>query len=148
MDEIRRIVRLMKDNDLSLFQFEREGVLIKLRRGSEPVVTTLPGVPLAAAPVPQAPPPPAAAPVVEEEPVLEGEEVPSPMVGTFYSAPAPDAPPFVEVGATVTVGQTLCIIEAMKVMNEIKAEIGGVVLAVLPEDGTPVQFGEPLFRIK
>jgi acetyl-CoA carboxylase biotin carboxyl carrier protein len=70
------------------------------------------------------------------------------MVGTFYRKPAPDAPEFVEVGSTVSVGQTLCIIEAMKVMNEIKAESSGTICAVLVEDGKPVQYGDVLFRIK
>ena len=70
------------------------------------------------------------------------------MVGTFYRKPAPDAPNFVEVGSTVSVGQTLCIIEAMKVMNEIKAEKSGTICAIVAEDGTPVQYGDVLFRIK
>ena len=70
------------------------------------------------------------------------------MVGTFYRKPAPDAPSFVEVGTTVSVGQTICIIEAMKVMNEIKAEKAGTICAVVAEDGSPVQFGDVLFRIK
>lgn len=136
-DELRRVVRLMKENDLSFFQFEREGFRLKLRRGPEPgavaaPATATPGV---------APPVPAAQP-------SEGEDVPSPMVGTFYRAAAPNDPPFVNPGDTVTLGQTLCIIEAMKVMNEIKAERGGLVTAVLAEDGAAVQFGQVLMRIK
>ncbi|MBC8125976.1 MAG: biotin carboxyl carrier domain-containing protein, partial [Gloeobacteraceae cyanobacterium ES-bin-144] len=81
-------------------------------------------------------------------PVSDGVEITSPMVGTFYTKPAPDAPSFVEVGSTVSVGQTLCIIEAMKVMNEIKAERAGTICATVAEDGTPVQYGDVLFRIK
>jgi acetyl-CoA carboxylase biotin carboxyl carrier protein len=95
------------------------------------------------------PPAPAAAPVpAPAAPVAEGTDITSPMVGTFYTKPAPDAPAFVEVGSTVSVGQTLCIIEAMKVMNEIKAEKSGTICAVVAEDCTPVQYGDVLFRIK
>lgn len=92
-----------------------------------------------------APAPAAATPAA---PVAEGVEITSPMVGTFYVKPAPDAPNFVDVGSTVSVGQTLCIIEAMKVMNEIKAERSGTIIACVAEDGRPVQYGDVLFRIK
>ena len=78
----------------------------------------------------------------------EGTEITSPMVGTYYQKPAPDAPNFVEVGTPVSIGQTLCIIEAMKVMNEIKAEKSGTICAMVAEDCTPVQYGDVLFRIK
>ena len=90
----------------------------------------------------------AAGPAAVAAPAAEGAEITSPMVGTFYRKPAPDAPDFVEVGSTVSIGQTICIIEAMKVMNEIKAEKAGTICAVVAEDGTPVQFGDVLFRIK
>lgn len=103
--------------------------------------------PAAAAPAPAAPA--AAAPAAESAaPVQEGEAVTSPMVGTFYSKPSPDAEPFVAVGSKVSAGQTLCIIEAMKVMNEIKAEKGGTISEVCVEEGTPVQYGDDLFRVK
>ncbi len=141
-DELRRVVRLMKENDLSFFQFEREGFRLKLRRGAEPGAVAAPGTAAPAAATPGvAPPVPVAQPA-------EGEDVPSPMVGTFYRTASPNDPPFVNPGDTVTLGQTLCIIEAMKVMNEIKAERGGLVTAVLAEDGAPVQFGQVLMRIK
>ena len=78
----------------------------------------------------------------------DGAEITSPMVGTFYLKPAPDAPNFVDVGSVVSIGQTLCIIEAMKVMNEIKAERAGTICAFVAEDSTPVQYGDVLFRIK
>jgi acetyl-CoA carboxylase biotin carboxyl carrier protein len=80
--------------------------------------------------------------------VAEGAEITSPMVGTFYLKPAPDAPNFVDVGSVVSIGQTLCIIEAMKVMNEIKAERAGTICACVAEDANPVQYGDVLFRIK
>ena len=146
MEELRRIVKLMKDNDLSYFQFEKDGFKVKLRRGAEQIFAT----PAAFAPAPVAAPAPAAnaAPVVAAPAKPEGTEITSPMVGTFYASPSPGAEPFVKVGDAVAVGQTICIIEAMKVMNEIKAEKSGVVSAVVAEDGNPVQFGAPLFLLK
>jgi acetyl-CoA carboxylase biotin carboxyl carrier protein len=143
LEELRRIVKLMKDNDLSYFQFEKDGFKVKLRRGAEQIF---------AAPAAFAPPPAAAAaapaPVAAAPAKPEGTEITSPMVGTFYSASSPGAAPFVSVGDTISVGQTICIIEAMKVMNEIKAEKSGVVTAIVAEDGTPVQFGATLFLLK
>ena len=95
-------------------------------------------------------PPPAAAPVTEidSEPEPEGYILTSPMVGTFYLAPSPDADPYVEVGDRVERGQVLCIVEAMKLMNEIESDVAGVVLEVVPQNAEPVEFGEPLFSIK
>lgn len=142
MEELRRIVKLMKDNDLSYFQFEKDGFKVKLRRGAEQVFAA----PAAYAPAPVAAPSAPAAPVAVAKP--EGTEITSPMVGTFYASPSPGAEAFVKVGDTVSVGQTICIIEAMKVMNEIKAEKSGVVSAVVAEDGMPVQFGATLFLLK
>ncbi|MBN2798091.1 MAG: acetyl-CoA carboxylase biotin carboxyl carrier protein [Deltaproteobacteria bacterium] len=85
--------------------------------------------------------------LVQDPPRVEGVEIHSPMVGTFYKAPSPGAPPFVKVGDRVRLGQTLCIVEAMKLLNEIEAEVAGVVVEVLADDGAPVQFGQPLMRI-
>lgn len=90
---------------------------------------------------------PAAAPAAAAEPVIEGHVVKSPMVGTFYRASSPEAKSFVDVGSTVNVGDTLCIIEAMKLLNEIEADHAGVIKAVLVENGQPVEYGEPLFII-
>lgn len=146
LDEIRRVVKIMKDNDLSAFVFENDGFRIKIERGGAapaPATTTLAPAPAAVPSTPVAAPEPVATP-----PQAEGEEITSPMVGTFYRASSPGAAPFVNEGDTVKEGQTLCIIEAMKVMNEIKAEKGGTITAVLAEDATPVQFGQGLFRIK
>ncbi|MFM7181106.1 MAG: acetyl-CoA carboxylase biotin carboxyl carrier protein [Verrucomicrobiales bacterium] len=147
LEELRRIVRLMKDNDLSYFQFEKDGFKVKLRRGAEQVFAApaayAPQPVAAAAAAPAASTAPAAAPAKPE-----GTEITSPMVGTFYSAPSPGADSFVKVGDTISVGQTICIIEAMKVMNEIKAEKSGILTAIVAEDGTPVQFGATLFLLK
>jgi acetyl-CoA carboxylase biotin carboxyl carrier protein len=101
----------------------------------------------AAAPAPAAAPVAAAAPAAAEPAVPEGHELKSPMVGTFYRASAPGAKPLVEVGQTVAVGDVLCIIEAMKLMNEIEADAAGTVKAILVANGEPVEFGEPLFII-
>ncbi|QQL44960.1 acetyl-CoA carboxylase biotin carboxyl carrier protein [Sulfuriroseicoccus oceanibius] len=155
--DIRKIVEMMKENDLSLFHLEKDEFKIKLKRGSElddikSVLSALPAPAAApaaaAAPAPVAAAAPAAADAAPAADGAAGEEITSPMVGTFYRKPSPDAANFVEVGTAIAEGQTLCIIEAMKVMNEIKAEKSGTITAVLVEDGTPVQFGEALFKIQ
>jgi acetyl-CoA carboxylase biotin carboxyl carrier protein len=142
LKDIRALIDLMKKNDLSVFKMENEGFKITLKKGGDyqPVVSV--SAPVAApVSVPTAP-----APVVESKPV--GKEIVSPMVGTFYRSPAPDAPAFVEVGDEVTEDTVVCIIEAMKVMNEIKAECRGKVLEIAAVGGKPVQFGQALFRIQ
>ena len=156
--DIRKIVEMMKENDLSLFSFEKDEFKIKLKRGNElddfkamlsamPAMSAPAPAPMAAAPAPA--PAAGSAPAVDGvAPKAEGKEITSPMVGTFYRKPSPEADLFVNVGDTISEGQTLCIIEAMKVMNEIKSEVSGTITEILIEDGTPVQFGEPLFRAK
>jgi len=154
--EIRKIVEMMKENDLSLFSFEKDEFKIKLKRGNElddfkAMLSAMPamGAPASYAAAPAAPAATAPAPAAGDgAPVAEGKEITSPMVGTFYRKPSPEADLFVNVGDTIAEGQTLCIIEAMKVMNEIKSEVSGTVTEILIEDGTPVQFGEALFRVK
>jgi acetyl-CoA carboxylase biotin carboxyl carrier protein len=146
LKEIKTIIDLMKKNDLAVFEIEREGFRLKLQKG--PAAET--SAPPAAT---HAPPKPAAAPhempaapkPIESAPL---KEIVSPMVGTFYRSGAPDALPFVDVGSEVTEDTVVCIIEAMKVMNEIKAEAGGVIAEVVAENGKPVQFGEVLFRVR
>ena len=150
LKDIKILIELMKKNDLSVFQMEQNGFKILLKKGQPPAVyapaaaaapapATLPA-PLAAAPVAAA-----TSAAADEAP---GEEIASPMVGTFYQAMSPEAPPYVKVGDAVKPDTVVCIIEAMKVMNEIKAEIAGVVAEILVENGKPVQFGQPLFRLK
>jgi len=151
LQEIRRIVELMNEHDLTLFDLSKKDFHLKLKKGPDMedlrgVLASLPAAAPAAAPVAAAPAP--AIPGAAAAPAVEGTEITSPMVGTFYRKPAPDAPSFVDVGTTVSEGQTLCIIEAMKVMNEIKAEKSGTICALVAEDGNPVQFGDVLFRIK
>jgi oxaloacetate decarboxylase alpha subunit/acetyl-CoA carboxylase biotin carboxyl carrier protein len=151
LKQIRQIVALMNEHGLTYFHLEKKDYNIKLKKGVDPealgeLLRVLPGpVPPAAAPAA----PPAAGEADPTELATEnGEAITSPMVGTFYRKPSPDADDFVSVGATVSEGQTICIIEAMKVMNEIKAERGGTITEILIEDSTPVQYGDILFRIK
>ena len=146
--EIKTIIDLMKKNDLSVFEIEKEGFRLKLQRGST-------GQAAAAAPLPAVVPPKAATTVPETSSVapktIESvplREIVSPMVGTFYRSASPDASPFVEVGKTVTEETVVCIIEAMKVMNEIKAETSGVIAEIVAENGKPVQFGQVLFKVR
>jgi acetyl-CoA carboxylase biotin carboxyl carrier protein len=150
LQEIRRIVELMNEHGLTHFDLTKKDFHLKLKKGADmddlrSLLASLPTAP-AAAPVAAAPAP--AGPATIAAPTVEGVEITSPMVGTFYRKPAPDAPDFVEVGSAVSVGQTVCIIEAMKVMNEIKAERAGTICALVAEDGSPVQYGDVLYRIK
>jgi len=144
--EIKTIIDLMKKNDLSVFEIEKEGFRLKLQRGPSgqaAAVAPLLVPPKAAATGPQ--PAPASPKAIES---IQLKEIVSPMVGTFYRAGSPDASPFVDVGKTVTEETVVCIIEAMKVMNEIKAETSGVIAEVVAENGKPVQFGQVLFKVR
>ncbi|MBV8351148.1 MAG: acetyl-CoA carboxylase biotin carboxyl carrier protein [Verrucomicrobia bacterium] len=151
LKDIKAIIDLMKKNDLAVFKLEKEGFKIELEahRSPAPLITALPG-PQVVAVAPtrgsstHAPSTvPAAAP--EQKPTFK--EIVSPMVGTFYRAPSPDSAPYVQEGQDIAEETVVCIIEAMKVMNEIKAEVKGVITEVLVENGTAVQFGQPLFRV-
>lgn len=150
LKEIKEIVKLMNDNELSEVLIEREGSILKLKRGAD--VVSAPIVQAAstqaAAPVSM----PVAAPAAPASGVaassLSGIEINSPMVGTFYRAPSPEAPSFVEVGQMVDVGQVVCIVEAMKLMNEIKSEVKGKVIEILANNAEPVEFGQPLFLVE
>ncbi|MBN1917099.1 MAG: acetyl-CoA carboxylase biotin carboxyl carrier protein [Verrucomicrobia bacterium] len=140
LDEIRQILQLMEENGLAEFELERDGLRIALRKAvaGVPVITAVPQA-VAAAPAQSA------AEVKDEG---KFAYVTSPMVGTFYVAPSPDSPPFVNIGDAVTKDTVVCILEAMKVMNEIKAEIEGTIVEVLVENAEPVEYGEPLFRVE
>ena len=155
-DEINRILDIVRQHDLSEFELEREGFKIRIKKGSlvHAMVPPAPQAlvatahdghgPAAGATVPEAVPGPAAASSDEADFAI----VKSPIVGTFFRASEPNAPPFVEVGATVKRGEVLCIIEAMKLMNEIDSEYDGEVVKIYVENGQPVQYGERLFAIK
>lgn len=142
----------MNEHGLTLFDLTKKDFHLKLKKGAD--LDDLRGL-LASLPTPAAAPSPAAiapvaAPAVAPSApaVAQGTEITSPMVGTFYTKTSPDTAPLVNVGDAIAVGQTLCIIEAMKVMNEIKAECSGTLIAVVAEDGAPVQYGDVLFRVK
>jgi acetyl-CoA carboxylase biotin carboxyl carrier protein len=157
---IQRLIKLMKDGEVFELELEDDqaGTRLRLKRGrpeapaaaSPGVVHVMHGAPLAAqAAAPASAPADAPAPAAAATPPAQkGVTIHSPMVGTFYRSPSPEADPFVRVGSRVELNRTLCIIEAMKVMNEIKAEISGEVLEILVESGEPVEFGQPLFLVK
>ncbi len=155
LKEIRLIVELMNEHGLTHFDLSKKDFHLKLKKGPDMeelsgLLASLPSAPAAAnfsAPAAGGAPAQAAA-AAPAPAAAEGAEIASPMVGTFYRKPAPDAPNFVEVGTAVSEGQTLCIIEAMKVMNEIKAERSGTICELVAEDGNPVQYGDVLFCIK
>jgi acetyl-CoA carboxylase biotin carboxyl carrier protein len=156
LKDIKELIALMRKNDLSVFKMERDGFKITLKRGNDfqPIITAstpvaLPAGVSAVAPVATLPEAAPAAAAAGAEPKNSNlKEITSPMVGTFYSAPSPEAPAYVSAGAIISEGSVVCIIEAMKVMNEIKAEISGTVVEVVAENGKPVQFGQVLFRVR
>ena len=147
--EIKVIIDLMKKHDLSVFEIEKEGFRLKLQRGASPSQAMV-TAPVAAAASPKAGTATPESAIAAPKPIesVSLKEIVSPMVGTFYRAASPDGPPFVEVGKAVTEDTVVCIIEAMKVMNEIKAETSGVIAEVLAENSKPVQFGQALFRVR
>jgi acetyl-CoA carboxylase biotin carboxyl carrier protein len=157
-DEINRILDIVREHELSEFELEREGFKIRIKKGS-PAPATGAYAPPIVQHVVAAPPPAAASPApppleaVPSSPPPASDEVDfaivkSPIVGTFFRSSEPNAPPFVDVGNIVKKGQVLCIIEAMKLMNEIESEYDGEIAKVYVENGQPVQYGERLFAIK
>jgi acetyl-CoA carboxylase biotin carboxyl carrier protein len=149
LKDIKAIIDLMRKNDLSVFEMEKDGFRLKLQKGiSEHAISTAPAQ---TAPVVQNGPANAAAAPAAVQPPPETShlrDIVSPMVGTFYRAVSPEASPFVEIGKEVTEETVVCIIEAMKVMNEIKAETHGVIAEIVAENGKPVQFGQVLYRVR
>ena len=143
MDEVRELVDLMAANDITEVHLENGATKIILRRGGagEPEI----GIPALAAPVGEAPVPSAGQADAEKSNLIN---ITSPMVGTFYSSPSPDTGPYITVGADITDDTVVCIIEAMKVMNEIKAECSGTIAEVCVKDTRPVEFGQVLFRVR
>ncbi len=152
LDEVKALVEVLEGTDVTSITWDRSGHKLRIRRGATvaPVAQVVhhapaPVVPLAAPAL--APAPSAAAPAAKaaDKP---GHVVTAPLVGTFYRSPSPDSPAFVDVGTVVKKGQVLCIVEAMKLMNEIEAEVGGRIAEILVQNATPVEFGQPLFRIE
>jgi acetyl-CoA carboxylase biotin carboxyl carrier protein len=154
LDFIERLIRVFDDSGVDSLEIERGGTRVKLSKtppAAAPVALSPEAVaPRAAAPpaaVPTSEAPPRAADRAPQSPARELLEITSPMVGTFYRAPAPDAPAYVETGRRVSPGDTLCIIEAMKLMNELVCEVSGTITEVLVENAQPVEFGQILFRV-
>jgi acetyl-CoA carboxylase biotin carboxyl carrier protein len=148
LKDIKAVIDLMRKNDLSVFEMEKDGFRLKLQKGSgEQPVFSQPAPAPAAAPAP-ASAPAGTAPSSPPEKSAALKDIVSPMVGTFYRANSPDSPAFVDIGKEVSEESVVCIIEAMKVMNEIKAETKGVIAEIVAENGKPVQFGQVLFRVK
>jgi acetyl-CoA carboxylase biotin carboxyl carrier protein len=148
LDEIKRILQLMEENKLVEFEYEDDGRRVKLRRAEDRAPAPMPiAMPAMTAAAPAAP---AAAPAAEAAQARPANwvEFKSPLVGTFYRSPKPDADVFCNVNDEVGPEKVLCIIEAMKVMNEIKAEMSGVIKEILVKNGQAVEFGEPLFLIE
>ena len=161
LKDIQELIDLLVGREITEFEMEQRGVRIRIKRGNtnagnpgptESYFSPSPGLtpvasplPLNAAPMPSAIPSPAEPPVESTEGLYIQK---SPIVGTFYAAPAPNAPPFVKLGDVVQLGQVLCIIEAMKLMNELEAEVAGEIVRVYVESGQPVEYGQSLFAIK
>lgn len=145
LKEIKKIIEMMTENDLAEFLLEEEAFTLQLKRGTSGM-TQMVAAPQMMAVAPVAATPAAAAPVANENAGLV--EIKSPMVGTFYSSPSPDSDPFVQIGQEVSKDTVVCIVEAMKVMNEIQAEVQGKVKKVMVDNATPVQFGQVLFLVE
>jgi len=148
--EIKKILEMMKENDLAEFEMEDQGfrLAVKRRSGAEaPIVVQAAPVAMAAPVAPPPAPAPAAAPAAKDEDA-DLLTITAPIVGTLYRSPAPDAEAFVTVGQEVDENTAVCIVEAMKVMNEIKAECRGVIRKILVENATAVQFGQALFKVE
>ena len=158
LEEIEQLIDVLIDRQVTEFEMEQNGAKIRVKRGNYPVSNpvapeaylSVPGAPTLS-PVPASPSPPVAEPLTAETPAESTEDLhvmKSPIVGTFYAAPAPDAPPFAKVGDVVQLGQVLCIIEAMKLMNELESEVAGEIVRTYVESGQPVEYGQSLFAIK
>jgi acetyl-CoA carboxylase biotin carboxyl carrier protein len=150
-EEIVELIRLVEESKINEIEICEGRNKIRISKGMGPVPSVVVPAPTPAAEIPPAAARPAAGPEAASETAKLApnlKEITSPMVGTFYRAPAPDADPFVDVGQTVEVGQTVCIVEAMKLMNEIGADVRGTVKEVLVENGQPVEFGQALFLVE
>jgi acetyl-CoA carboxylase biotin carboxyl carrier protein len=158
LKEIEQLIDVLIDRQVTEFEMEQNGAKIRVKRGNYPVSNpvapeaylSVPGAPTLS-PVPASPSPPVAEPLTAETPAESTDDLyvmKSPIVGTFYAAPAPNALPFAKVGDVVQLGQVLCIIEAMKLMNELESEVAGEIVRIYVESGQPVEYGQSLFAIK
>jgi acetyl-CoA carboxylase biotin carboxyl carrier protein len=155
LDQLKQILSLVREHELTEFEIEHDGLRLRIRKDASSGIAVAPPLPAVDPPSAETASPAAAAPAAafagpgtDADEAIELAVVKSPIVGTFYSAPEPSAPAFVAVGSVVRKGQVLCIIEAMKLMNEIDSEYDGEVVNIYVENGQPVQYGERLFAIK
>ena len=149
--KVKKLIELLEESDIAEIEIKEGEEAVRISRTSSvPMTVAAPAAPVAAAPAPAAAAPAAQEPPEEAKvaaPATSGQVVKSPMVGTFYRSPSPGSPSFIEVGQHVKVGDVVCIVEAMKMMNQIEADHAGVVEAILVEDGEPVEFDQPLVTI-
>lgn len=149
-EQLHRLLEALGESDIQEFRLEGDDFRLEIRRNlpAQTVMAPVMPAPVAAAAPVAASAEPASAPPASTATRSDLLEVTAPMVGTFYRAPAPGEPPFVEVGTRINVGQAVCILEAMKLMNELESEVGGEVVEILVDNGTPVEFGQVLMRVK
>lgn len=145
--KVKKLIELLEESAISEIEIKEGEESVRISRANSAPTYVPPPAPL---PAVAAPPtaPQVAAPAPAAEPEIEGTVVNSPMVGTYYAAPSPGAPSFVKVGQSIKPGDTICIVEAMKILNQIESEVSGVVKKVMVEDGQPVEFGEPLMIVE
>ncbi len=140
--KVKKLIELLEESGISEIEISEGEESVRISRYPNPGMMSF------APPQQHYAPPPEQKSEQSQEPAPKGHQVTAPMVGTFYASPSPGSKPFVEIGSQVAVGDTLCIIEAMKMMNQIEADVAGKVVSVLVENGDPVEFGQPLFRIE
>jgi len=149
LKEIKEILALMNENNLNEIEIERDGLKLKLKKSAGEIVMGSPThYAVESLPAPKASPVAVPSASTTADPAKNNKDIKSPMVGTFYRSPSPEAESFVEVGQTVEIGQVVCIVEAMKLMNEIKSEVRGKVTEVAVQNGEPVEFGQTLFIVE
>ena len=146
--KVKKLIELFEESELAEMEICEGDATIRMSRGSVVMHHSSPVVPSPASAIPAAASPVSAPPSEQDTPEDSGNSIESPMVGTFYDAPSPDAEPFVEIGTAVKPGDVLCVIEAMKTFNQLECEVTGTITAILKTSGDPVEYGEPLFLIK
>ena len=142
--KVKKLIELLEESGMAEIEIHEGEESVRISRGQAPLIQAPTPLPAVVQPISQAVEERA---IEEERPLVDGKQITSPMVGTFYAAASPESSSFVKLGDQISVGDTLCIIEAMKIMNPIEAEIGGTVSAILVDNASPVEFGQPLFVI-
>lgn len=142
--KVKKLIELLEESGMAEIEIHEGEESVRISRGQAPLIQSPTPLPAVVQPISKAVEERA---IEEERPLVDGKQITSPMVGTFYAAASPESSSFVKLGDQISVGDTLCIIEAMKIMNPIEAEIGGTVSAILVDNASPVEFGQPLFVI-